>query len=111
MCENHPPTRHIEYKVIDFAPSNKSIYRALIVPNWPKWLCLNPHNYTKNDQFTKKMIIFSNLSSEQQYLLNDKKKNSVKNGLLKSQNLSKEKNTSEHKYSVTFVAKVGTKVF
>ena len=30
FCENHPPpppthTRHIKYKVIDFAPSNKSI--------------------------------------------------------------------------------------
>ena len=24
-CENHPPTRHIKYKVITFAPSNKSI--------------------------------------------------------------------------------------
>ena len=23
--ENHPPTRHIQYKRIDFAPSNKSI--------------------------------------------------------------------------------------
>ena len=25
FCENHPPTRHIKYKVIDFAPSNKSV--------------------------------------------------------------------------------------
>ena len=23
--ENHPPTRHIKYKTIDFAPCNKSI--------------------------------------------------------------------------------------
>ena len=23
FCENHPPTRHIKFKVIDFAPSNK----------------------------------------------------------------------------------------
>ena len=37
-------------------------------------------------------------------------KNSVKNGWLKSQNLSEEKKTHpEHKYSVTFVSKVGTK--
>ena len=25
FCENHFPTRHIKYKVINFAPSNKSI--------------------------------------------------------------------------------------
>ena len=25
FCENYPPTRHIKYKVITFAPSNKSI--------------------------------------------------------------------------------------
>ena len=25
LYENHPPTRHIKYKVIDFAPINKSI--------------------------------------------------------------------------------------
>ena len=25
------------------------IYRALIVPNWSKWQCLNPRNLTKND--------------------------------------------------------------
>ena len=37
------------------------------------------------------------------------KENSVKNGWLKSRNLSEEKNTHpEHKYSVTFVSKVGT---
>ena len=58
--ENHPPTRHIKYKTIDFAPCNKSIVakkclstnRALIVPNWSKWpiwQSLNPHNFTKND--------------------------------------------------------------
>ena len=36
-------------------------------------------------------------------------KNSVKNGWLKSRNLSEEKKTHpEHKYSVTFVSKVGT---
>ena len=23
--KNHPPTRHLKYKVIDFTPSNKSI--------------------------------------------------------------------------------------
>ena len=58
----HPPTRHIKYKVIDFAPINKSIIAyisflepvwnnfqdrlslayarvccALIVASWPKW--------------------------------------------------------------------------
>ena len=61
--------------MIDFAPSNKSnmanklpstnlerflrrtkspltryqcnIYRALTVPNWPKWQPLNPHNFPK----------------------------------------------------------------
>ena len=25
FCENHPHTRHIKYKKIDFAPCNKSI--------------------------------------------------------------------------------------
>ena len=25
FCENHPPTRHMKYKVINFAPRNKSI--------------------------------------------------------------------------------------
>ena len=36
-------------------------------------------------------------------------KKSVKNGLLKSRNLSEEKKTHpEHKYSVTFVSKVVT---
>ena len=25
FCENHPPTRHIKYKEINFAPCNKSI--------------------------------------------------------------------------------------
>ena len=25
------------------------IYRTLIVPNWPKWQSLNPHNFSKND--------------------------------------------------------------
>ena len=24
FCKNHPPTRHIKYKVIEFASSNKS---------------------------------------------------------------------------------------
>ena len=70
-----PP--HIKYKNIDFAPCNKSImankllstnleqflrvinspltrskreiYRALIVPNWPKWQSLSPRNFMKND--------------------------------------------------------------
>ena len=38
------------------------------------------------------------------------KKNYVKNGWLKSRNLSEEKKTHpEHNYSVTFVSKVGTK--
>ena len=82
FCENHPPTRHIKNKKIDFAPCIKSImaknflstnlkrflglikspwrvhtYRALIVPNWPKWQSLNPHNFTKNDH---RWNIFSN---------------------------------------------------
>ena len=35
-------------------------------------------------------------------------KNSVKNGYLKSRNLSEEKTLPEHKFSVTFVLKVGT---
>ena len=63
--ENHPPTRQLKYKKINFVPCNKSImakklrfirriklYRALIVPSWskwPKWQSLNPHNFTKND--------------------------------------------------------------
>ena len=64
FCEKHLPSRQIKYKVINYAPSYKSfmanklpstnlerflrriksplrkyyreIYRALIVPNWPK---------------------------------------------------------------------------
>ena len=52
--------------------------------------------------------ISSNLSSGQQCFLNDIK-NFVKNGYLKSRNLSEEKkNHPDHKYSVTFVSKVGT---
>ena len=25
LCQNHPPTRHVEYKMIDLAPINISI--------------------------------------------------------------------------------------
>ena len=28
---------------------NSAKYRALIVPNWPKWQSLNPRNFMKND--------------------------------------------------------------
>ena len=92
--ENQPPTRHIKYKVIDFAPSNKSIiakklpttndfsdglnprlrfnrrniYCALIVPTWLKRQSLNHHNFTKK---VHRWNIFSNLSSKQQYFLID----------------------------------------
>ena len=41
-----------------------SAYRALNVPNWPKWLFLNAW-------LNEKRNIFSNLSSGQQYLSND----------------------------------------
>ena len=30
--ENHPPTRHIKYKRIDFAPCNKSIMANKLLP-------------------------------------------------------------------------------
>ena len=93
--ENHPPTRHITYKKIVFVPCNTSIMAnklrstnlerfiwrinwrinmTLTVPNWskwPKWQSLNPHNFTKNDH---RWNIFSNLSSGQQYFLNDIKR-------------------------------------
>ena len=52
--------------------------------------------------------IFLNLSSGQQYLLNDFKK-FRQNGKLKVEICLKKKKTHpEHKYSVTFVSKVGT---
>ena len=35
----------------------RELYRALIVPNWPKWQSLNSHNFTKNDH---RGLIFSN---------------------------------------------------
>ena len=41
---------------------------ALIVP---KWQCLNPHIFMKND---RRLNIFSNLGSAKDYLLNDIKK-------------------------------------
>ena len=30
--ENHPPTRHIQYKRIDFAPFNKSLMANKLLP-------------------------------------------------------------------------------
>ena len=33
FCEIHLPTRHIKYKVIDFAPSNKSIMAKKLPSN------------------------------------------------------------------------------
>ena len=36
---NFPLTRKLREK-----------YRALIVPNWPKWQSLNLNNFAKNDQ-------------------------------------------------------------
>ena len=30
--ENHPPTRHLKYKRIDFAPCNKSIMANKLLP-------------------------------------------------------------------------------
>ena len=47
------------------------MYRALIVPNWPKWQSLYHHYFTKNDH---KWNIFSNVSSGQQYFSKDIKK-------------------------------------
>ena len=46
-------------------------FKLLIVPNWPKWQSLNPHNFTKIDH---RWFIFSNLSSGRQYFSNDVKK-------------------------------------
>ena len=37
--ENHPPTRHVKYKVIDFAPINKSIMaNKLLLTNLERFL-------------------------------------------------------------------------
>ena len=37
--ENHPPTRHIEYKRIDFAPCNKPILaNKLLLTNLERFL-------------------------------------------------------------------------
>ena len=37
--ENHPPTRHIKYKTIDFAPCNKSIMaNKLLLTNLERFL-------------------------------------------------------------------------
>ena len=54
-------------------------------------------------------VFFPFLSSREQYFSNDILKNSVKNGYLKSRNLSEEKTHPEHRNSVTFVTKGGTK--
>ena len=94
FCEIHPP-RHIKKK-INLAPSDKSIlanklpstnleqflsrikspkrserevYCALIVTNWPKCHSLNPQNFTKT--ITNKMFFFSNFSLAKQIILND----------------------------------------
>ena len=76
-----------------------------MVPNWPKWQSLNPRNFTKNDH---RWNIFSNLSSGQQWLLNDLKKFRQKWLVKKSKFVWRKKTHPEHKYSVTFVSKVGT---
>ena len=35
FCENHPPARHVRYKVVDFAPINKSIWQiGFLQPIW-----------------------------------------------------------------------------
>ena len=52
--------------------------------------------------------LFSNLSSEQQYLSNDVE-NFFKNGLLKSRNLS-ERTHPEYKQCATLVTKVGARI-
>ena len=37
--ENHPPTRHIKYKKIDFAPSNKPIMaNKLLLTNLERFI-------------------------------------------------------------------------
>ena len=33
FCENNPPTRHIKYKVINFASSNKSVMAIKLPSN------------------------------------------------------------------------------
>ena len=39
LFENHPPTRHIKYKKIDFAPCNKSIMaNKLLLTNSERFL-------------------------------------------------------------------------
>ena len=66
-----------------------------------------PHNFSKKRSQVK--YHRSNLSSGQQYLLNDIK-SSFNYGYLKSRNLSEEEKTHpERKYSVTFLSKVRTK--
>ena len=67
--ENHPPTRHIKYKRIDFVPCNKSIMANKLpttnlerflrqikspltrvnCPKLAKMAFFNPHNFMKND--------------------------------------------------------------
>ena len=39
FCENHPPTRHIKYKMIDFALCNKSfMVNKLLSTNFEQFL-------------------------------------------------------------------------
>ena len=42
FCENHPPTRHMKYKRIDFVPCNKSIIanklRSTNLEPFLKWI-------------------------------------------------------------------------
>ena len=66
FCEIHPPTRHIKYKVIDFAHSNKSVTASMSpttnlelflrriksrvnCPKLAKMAIFKTHNITKND--------------------------------------------------------------
>ena len=77
-------------------------------PKLVKMAIFKPHNSTKNNH---RWNISSTLSPGQQYFLNDKK-NSVKNGLLKSRILSEEKKPSPStNIPFFFVSKVGTKSF
>ena len=52
---------------------------------------------------TCQIFFFSNLSSRQQYILND-----INNSVNKSRNLSEEKKPPEQKSSIQFGTKVGT---
>ena len=53
--ENHPPTRHLKYKRIDFAPCNKSVMAN-------KVLSTNLERFLKTDKLSAYALIARNIS-------------------------------------------------